>query len=88
MSNVGLVKAAVIGGADAGFVYNSDWLSDKGKLRKLSVPKSAQPPVRYGICRVIRPGVDIAGARAFIRRVRGPAARAKLKKFGFGVPRR
>lgn len=88
VSNVGLVKAAVIGGADAGFVYSSDWLISRSKLRKLTVPKSAQPPVRYGICRVIRPGVDIAGARAFIRRVQGPAARAKLKKFGFGVPRR
>jgi molybdate transport system substrate-binding protein len=88
VSNVGLVKAAVIGGADAGFVYYSDWLIARDKLRKVTVPTSAQPPVRYGICRVIQPGVDIAGARSFIRRVRGPAARAKLKKFGFGVPRR
>lgn len=87
-SNVGNVKTAVIGGADAGFVYITDYLTDKSKLRRFTLPKSAQPPVRYGICRVRRAGVDVAGANAFIRRVQGPAARTKLRKFGFGVPRR
>ena len=86
--NVGAVKSAVIGGADAGFVYNTDWLGDRARLRRLTIPKSAQPPVRYGICRVLRKGADVAGAKAFIRRVQGPAARSKLKRFGFGVPRR
>jgi molybdate transport system substrate-binding protein len=86
--NVGAVKSAVIGGADAGFVYNSDWLPDRSRLRRLPVPASAAPPVRYGTCRVIRTGTDVAGARAFIRRVRGPAGRSKLKQAGFGVPRR
>lgn len=88
VANVGAVKSAVIGGADAGFVYFTDWLPDSSRLRRFAIAASVQPPVRYGICRVIRKGADAAGAKAFIRRVQGPAARSKFKKAGFGVTRR
>ncbi len=87
-SNVGNIRTQVEKGADAGFVYVTDYLTRKAQLRRFNVPRAAQPPVRYGICRVRRAGVDVRGANAFIRRVQGPAARAKLRKFGFGVPRR
>ena len=39
----------------------------------LSLPKWAQPPVRYQICTVRRPGADTAGAAAFIKQVTGKA---------------
>jgi molybdate transport system substrate-binding protein len=88
VANVGAVKSAVIGGADAGFVYYTDWLPDRARLRRFRISTSVQPPVRYGVCRVVRKGADVAGAKAFIRRLQGPAARSKLKRAGFGVSRR
>ena len=33
----------------------------------ISLPKWAQPPVRYQICAVRRPGADTGGAAAFIK---------------------
>ena len=54
----------------------------------ISLPKWAQPPVRYQICTVRRPGADTAGAAAFIKQVTGKAGRGALKAYGFGLPPR
>ncbi len=86
--NVGAVRAQVIGGADAGFVYVTDWLSERTRLRRVKLPRFAQPPVRYQMCAVKRSGADMAGARAYIRRVTSASGRSVLRSFGFGVPRR
>jgi molybdate transport system substrate-binding protein len=88
-TNVGQVASQVaLGSADAGFVYYTDGLAVKGRTRMISLPKWAQPPVRYQICTVKRAGADTAGARAFIAQVTGKAGRGALKAYGFGLPPR
>jgi molybdate transport system substrate-binding protein len=88
-TNVGQVASQVaLGSADAGFVYYTDGLAVKDRTRMISLPKWAQPPVRYQICTVKRAGVDTAGAKAFINAVTGKAGRGALKAYGFGLPPR
>jgi molybdate transport system substrate-binding protein len=88
-TNVGQVAAQVAtGSADAGFVYYTDGLAVKDRTRMISLPKWAQPPVRYQICAVKRSGADSAGAQAFIKQVTGRAGRGALKAYGFGLPPR
>lgn len=86
-SNVSQVVAKVaLGSADAGFVYHTDARASGGRVRAIAVPRWAQPPVRYEICAVRRPGADGAGAAAFIRRVLSADGRRTLRQFGFGLP--
>jgi molybdate transport system substrate-binding protein len=88
-SNVGQVSSQVaLGSADAGFVYYTDGLAVKDRTRMISLPKWAQPPVRYQLCAVKRAGADTAGAQAFIDKVIGKAGRGALKAYGFGLPPR
>jgi molybdate transport system substrate-binding protein len=88
-TNVGQVAAQVAtGSADAGFVYYTDGLAVKDRTRMISLPKWAQPPVRYKICTVKRSGADTSGAQAFINQVTGKAGRGALKAYGFGLPPR
>lgn len=88
-SNVGQVSSQVaLGSADAGFVYYTDGLAVKDRTKMLSLPKWAQPPVRYQICTVRRAGADTRGAAAFIKQVTGKAGRGALKAYGFGLPPR
>lgn len=86
-SNVSQVASKVaLGSADAGFVYRTDARAVASRVRTIQLPRYAQPPVRYQLCAVKRPGADTAGAAAFIRNVTGKAGRAELRKFGFGLP--
>ena len=88
-TNVGQVSSQVaLGAADAGFVYYTDALAVRDRTKMLSLPKWAQPPVRYLICTVRRPGAATAGAAAFIKQVTGRAGRGALKAYGFGLPPR
>jgi molybdate transport system substrate-binding protein len=88
-TSVGQVAAQVAtGSADAGFVYYTDGLAVKDRTRMISLPKWAQPPVRYQICTVKRSGADTSGAQAFINQVTGKAGRGALKAYGFGLPPR
>ena len=88
-TNVGQITSQVaLGAADAGFVYYTDGLSVRDRTKMISLPKWAQPPVRYQICTVRRPGADTARAAAFIRQVTGKAGRGALKAYGFGLPPR
>jgi len=88
-TNVGQIASQVaLGSADAGFVYYTDALAVRGRTRMISLPRWAQPPVRYQMCAVRRPGADTRGAAAFIRKVTGRAGRGTLKRHGFGLPPR
>jgi molybdate transport system substrate-binding protein len=88
-TNVGQVAAQVAtGSADAGLVYYTEGLAVKDRTRMISLPKWAQPPVRYQICTVKRSGADTSGAQAFINQVTGKAGRGALKAYGFGLPPR
>ena len=58
------------------------------RVRTIRLPRWTQPPVRYQICVVRRPGVDSKGARRLIARVRGAKGRRILSAGGFGLPPR
>jgi molybdate transport system substrate-binding protein len=88
-TNVGQVASQVaLGAADAGFVYHTDGLSVRDRTKMISLPKWAQPPVRYQICTVRRTGADTRGAAAFIKQITGKAGRGALRASGFGLPPR
>jgi len=88
--NVNSIIAKVgLGSADAGFSYFTDYLAAKNRLRVFRLPTWAQPPVRYQMCVVKRPGADTASANRFMQRVLSTQGRRVLKRFGFGLtPRR
>jgi molybdate transport system substrate-binding protein len=88
-SNVGQVLSQVaFGGADAGFVYSTDALTQTDRVDALFVPQWAQPPVRYQGCVVKRAGADTAGAVALLARIRASSGRRLLRHHGFGLPPR
>jgi molybdate transport system substrate-binding protein len=87
--NVNSIVAKVgLGSADAGFAYFSDWKAAAARLNRINLPTWAQPPVRYQMCVVRRPGVDSASANSFMRRALSSRGRSVLKRFGFGIPPR
>jgi molybdate transport system substrate-binding protein len=84
--NVNSIVAKVgLGSADAGFSYYTDYLAAKSRLRVFRLPTWTQPPVRYQMCVVKRPGADTASANRFMQRVRSSRGRSILKRFGFGL---
>jgi molybdate transport system substrate-binding protein len=88
-TNVSNITSKVaLGSADAGFAYRTDATVAGDRVRRIRIPRWAQPPVRYQMCAVRRAGADTAGAQAFIRKVTSRAGRAVLRKWDFGVPPR
>jgi len=84
----GIVAKVGLGSADAGFAYFTDWKAAATRLHRINLPTWAQPPVRYQMCVVRRPGADTANANRFMRRVLASRGRSILKRFGFGIPPR
>jgi molybdate transport system substrate-binding protein len=83
-----ITSQVALGSADAGFAYATDGRAVADRVRSVRLPSYVQPPVRYQICAVLRPGADGAGARAFIRRVLSAQGRRVLRRAGFGLPPR
>ena len=84
----GIVSKVALGSADAGFTYVTDGQIAADRVNSIELPRGAQPPVRYQICAVKRPGADAAGAQAFINRVTASRGRSRLEQAGFGLPQR
>ena len=82
----GIVSKIALGSADVGFAYVTDAKIASDRVTAIVLPTYAQPPVRYQICAVKRPGVNAGGAKAFIAKVRSTRGRSLLKKAGFGLP--
>ena len=82
----GIVSKVALGSADAGFAYVTDGRIAADRVNSIDLPRGAQPPVRYQICPVKRPGADTAGAQAFIERVTASRGRSLLEQAGFGLP--
>lgn len=81
-----VVTTLVLGSADAGFIYTTDWYANATKLLPIPLPQSAQPLIRYEACAVTRSGADAAGARAVIARLTSLAGRQALFNAHFGLP--
>jgi molybdate transport system substrate-binding protein len=76
----------VLDEADAGFVYSTDAKAVAGDVKRIAIPKTAEPGIRYGIC-VVSTGSHSVAARAFVKKVLSEKGQAKLRAFGF-LPRR
>jgi molybdate transport system substrate-binding protein len=83
-----IIAKVGLGSADAGFAYLSDWKAAASRVNRINLPTWAQPPVRYQMCVVRRPGADTASANRFTARVLSSRGRSVLARFGFGVPPR
>jgi molybdate transport system substrate-binding protein len=83
----GIVTKVALGEADAGFVYVTDAKPVAVKVRVVSLPAWAQPPIRYEIA-VVKGSSHAAAARAFIHKVQSKRGRLLLRRAGFGLPRR
>ncbi len=72
------------GEAEAGFVYGTDALVQKDKVRiVLTVPTAT--PIRYPVA-IVQQGPQPAGAKAFIDFLLSPDGQAVLATYGFGKP--
>src|SRR4051794_35215070 len=71
----GIVSKVALRSADAGFTYVTDWRGARDRLGLVRLPSRVQPPVRYQMCAVRRPGADTSGAQTFIARVRSGRGR-------------
>jgi molybdate transport system substrate-binding protein len=84
----GITSKVALGSADAGFAYITDARAAGDRVRRIALPSSAQPPVRYQICAVRRSGAGTRGAQAFIRKLTSAAGRRVLARWDFGLPPR
>jgi molybdate transport system substrate-binding protein len=76
-----LAKVA-LGEADAGVVYRTDAKVGAGKVKRIRIPRKAQPNVRYGIC-VVSHTQNRPAARKFVRHLLSRSAQKKLRAAGF-----
>ena len=81
----GIVAKVSLGEADAGFVYATDVRPVAGKVRVVTLPRSAQPTVVYEAAIAARPR-DLAAAQAFMIALLGSDGRKALRAAGFGLP--
>ena len=73
-----VATAVALGSADAGVVYTTDWYASASRLRRIPLPASAQPLIRYVACAVTPSG------RGVIDRLRSAAGQQALVAAHFG----
>ena len=81
----GVVGKLLQGAADAGFVYATDVVGARGRLRAIELPRALRPSIRYGAA-VVRRARHPRQAAAFIRGLLRGAGRRALRRAGFGTP--
>jgi molybdate transport system substrate-binding protein len=79
----GVVGKLLQGAAEAGFVYATDVLAARGRLRAIELPRALRPSVRYGGA-VVRRARHPTQAAAFIHGLLRGAGRRALRRAGFG----
>ena len=79
-----VLSKITLGEADAGFVYVTDALSQKGKLKEIQLPASAQATAIYPIG-IIKGDRNAKVAQEWIDLVTGSQGQAVLKSYGFGA---
>jgi molybdate transport system substrate-binding protein len=82
----GVLTKVALGEADAGFVYATDARTVAGKVRTVPIPGWAKPVVAYAVS-VVTASKRRSAAQAWVKRLLGAKAQAKLLRAGF-LPRR
>jgi molybdate transport system substrate-binding protein len=80
-----IVGKLALGEADAGFVYRTDVQAASGRLRAISLPRYAQPAVRYEAA-VVRASRRKADARRLVASLTTRRAQTLLRRAGFSPP--
>ena len=81
----GVVGKVAEGAVDAGFVYRSDVVATRGRLRAVRLPPALRPQVVYEAA-VVRGSSHAGAARAFVRGLLSGRAAAALRRAGFAKP--
>ena len=81
----GVVGKVTEGAVDAGFVYLTDVVATRGRLRAVRLPPALQPEVVYEAA-VVRGSSHATAARAFVRGLRHGRGAALLRRAGFEAP--
>jgi molybdate transport system substrate-binding protein len=82
-----VLSKVALGEADVGFVYATDARTVAGRVAVFPIPPRYQPKVNYGAC-AVKAGSNLAAAQAWVARLKGTAAQAKLRAAGFLEPGR
>jgi len=81
----GVVGKVMEGAVDAGFVYLTDVVATRGRLRAVRLPPALQPEVVYEAA-VVRGSSHAAAARAFVRGLVDGRGAVLLRRAGFEAP--
>jgi len=77
-----VLSKVALGEADVGFVYATDAQTVKGQVAVFAIPRNAQPKVNYAAA-AVKSSPNLAAAEAWVQRLKGKAAQAKLRAAGF-----
>jgi molybdate transport system substrate-binding protein len=80
-----VLAKVTLGEADAGFVYVTDALSQRSKLKEIHLPAAAQATAVYPIG-IVSATKNRRTAQQWIDLVTGPQGQAVLRRYGFGPP--
>jgi molybdate transport system substrate-binding protein len=80
-----VLAKVTLGEADAGFVYVTDALSQRSKLKEITLPAAAQATAVYPIG-IVSATKNRRTAQQWIDLVTGPKGQAVLRRYGFGPP--
>jgi molybdate transport system substrate-binding protein len=80
-----VLAKVTLGEADAGFVYVTDALSQRSKLKEIHLPAAAQATAVYPIG-IVSATKNRRTAQQWINLVTGPQGQAVLRRYGFGPP--
>jgi molybdate transport system substrate-binding protein len=78
----GVLAKVALGAADAGFVYATDARTVHGKVRTIALPRRARPAVAYAAA-AVSASRHRAAAQAWVKRLLGRRAQARLRDAGF-----
>ncbi len=83
----GVVGKLAQGAADAGFVYITDVVATRGRLRAIELPARLRPSVEYGAA-VVKGAKQPGAAKEFVTGLLDGAGRQAMERAGFEPPPR
>ena len=82
---IGIVGKLTQNAVDAGFVYHTDVVATRGKLKEIKLSGALTPVVEYGIA-IVKGSKRELAAKAFVYGLLNGSGREALTREGFGFP--